>query len=130
MDEAFLQDLFGSLGGVAVRRMFGGQGIYSEGRIVALVIGGVLHLKGDGESEATYTAAGLERWCYARPGRAPVAMPYWRFPEAAFDDPEEAERWIAVADAAARRAALAQKPRAGGRGAKAKRPAKPAKPAA
>lgn len=106
MDEEFLRDLFSSLPSIGIRRLFGGQGIYSEGRIVALVIGGTLHLKGDGESQAIYDDAGLERWSYTRPGRTAVNMPYWRFPEDALDDPDEAERWIAVADAAAQRSAL------------------------
>ncbi|MCE7028274.1 TfoX/Sxy family protein [Jiella avicenniae] len=105
MDEEFLRDLFRSLNQIAIRRLFGGQAIYSEGRIVALVIGGTLHLKGDPESEVVYAEAGLDRWTYARPGRAAVNMPYWRFPEDAYDDPDEAERWIAVADAASRRVA-------------------------
>lgn len=106
MDEEFLRDLFQSLAPVGIRRLFGGQGVYSEGRIVALVIGGTLYLKSDPESEAIYREAGLARWTYARPGRAPVNMPYWRFPEDALDDPDEAERWVAVADAASRRAEL------------------------
>ena len=38
-------------------------------------------------------------------------MPYWRMPDEAFDDPDEAARWIAVADEAARRVALAEKHR-------------------
>ena len=73
--------------------------------IVALVIGGTLHLKSDPESEAVYAEAGLDRWTYTRPGRAAVKMPYWRFPEDAYDDPDEADRWIAIADAASRRVA-------------------------
>ncbi|NDW05306.1 TfoX/Sxy family protein [Jiella pacifica] len=105
MDEEFLRDLFRSLPQIGIRRMFGGQGIYSEGRIVALVIGGTLHLKSDPESEAVYAEAGLDRWTYTRPGRAAVKMPYWRFPEDAYDDPDEADRWIAIADAASRRVA-------------------------
>lgn len=113
MDEEFLRDLFVSLPDIGIRRLFGGQAIYTEGRIVGLVIGGTLHLKSDAESEPIYAGAGLERWAYARPGRAPVEMPYWRFPEEAYDDPDEAERWIAIADAASRRADLAKtsKPR-------------------
>ncbi|MEX6507946.1 TfoX/Sxy family protein [Jiella sp. M17.18] len=112
MDEEFLRDLFASLPGLAIRRMFGGQGIYADGRIVAVVIRGTLYLKSDPESEAVYAAAGLERWTYQRPGRQPVKMPYWRMPDDAFDDPDQATRWIAVADDAARRVALAEKPKA------------------
>ncbi|TFF27605.1 TfoX family protein [Jiella endophytica] len=108
MDEEFLRDLFRSLPAISIRRLFGGQGIYSDGRIVAIVIRGNLYLKSDPESEASYAGAGLERWTYARAGKAPVSMPYWRFPEDGYDDPDEAERWIAVADQAARRVDMAE----------------------
>ena len=125
MDEDFLRDLFRSLPDVDIRRMFGGQGIYTRGRIVAVVIRDSLYLKSDAESESLYAEAGLERWTYARPDKAPVNMPYWRFPEDAFDDPDDAARWIAIADASALRIGLA-KDRSGAR--KAKRAAKRGSP--
>ncbi|NDV88660.1 competence protein TfoX [Aurantimonas aggregata] len=111
MDEAYLQDLFDTLSDLKIRRLFGGQGIYCGDRIVALVVGGVLHLKSDAESEPLYETAGLARWTYTRPGRVPTRMPYYRFPESALDDPEEAAQWTEIADAASRRAAAAPKPR-------------------
>lgn len=111
MDEAYLRDLFAPLDDLRIRRLFGGQGIYCGQRIVALVVGGVLHLKSDAESETFYEAAGLVRWTYTRPGRAPTRMPYYRMPESALDDSDEAARWIAVADAASRRAAATPKSR-------------------
>jgi DNA transformation protein and related proteins len=30
---------------------------------------------------------GWPRWTYAREGKKAVAMPYWRLPDAALDDP-------------------------------------------
>ena len=104
MDEDFLRDLFVSLADVRVRRMFGGQGVYSGDRIVAVVVQGELYLKSDALSEPIYEAADLTRWIYAREGRAPTRMPYHRMPESALDDQDEADGWIAVADAASRRA--------------------------
>ncbi|MBO0662829.1 TfoX/Sxy family protein [Jiella sp. MQZ9-1] len=111
MDETFLRDLFQSLPDIAIRRMFGGQGIYSDGRIVAVVLRGTLYLKGDAAGEAAYEAAAMERWTYQRPGKAAVKMPYWRFPDDGYDDPDVAAAFIRVADAAARRAALSEKPK-------------------
>ena len=104
MDEEFLRDLFRTLPELGIRRMFGGQGIYSSRHIVAVVVRGTLYLKGDAESEPVYADAGLERWVYSRPGKVAVKMPYWQFPEDAFDDPDVAERWLAVALKSARRA--------------------------
>ena len=103
MDEELIREVFASLPAIRVKRMFGGQGIYNGERIVAVVIGGDLHLKSDAVSEPDYEAAGLRRWTYQRDGQAPVKMPYYRVPEDIFDDPDVAAHWVAVADAASLR---------------------------
>ena len=111
MDDEFLRDLFSSLPAISIRRMFGGKGIYSDGRILAVVVGDELYLKSDDEAAGRYEAAGLKRWVYPREGKTPIAMPYYRLPDEAFDDPDLAAEWIAVADAAARRAAETKTPK-------------------
>ncbi|MCQ0986199.1 TfoX/Sxy family protein [Jiella marina] len=111
MDDEFLRDLFSSLPVISIRRMFGGKGIYSDGRIVAVVVGDELYLKSDDQAAERYEAAGLKRWVYPRPGKTPITMPYYRLPDEAFDDPEVAADWIAVADAAASRASKTGKPK-------------------
>ena len=108
MDEDFLRELFASVSGFRIRRMFGGQGIYTGDRILALVVDGELYLKSDAETDAIYEAEGLRNWHYARTGRSPVRMPYYRVPDVAFDDPDEAQRWIALADGASQRVAEAK----------------------
>ncbi|MBB4001638.1 MAG: TfoX/Sxy family protein [Aurantimonas endophytica] len=111
MDEDYLHDLFASLGDTRIRRMFSGQGIYSGERIVAIVIRDELYLKSDAETDGLFEAVGSARWTYTRPGRAPTRMPYFRIPDSALDDPDEAARWIEVANAASRRAAAAPRSR-------------------
>ena len=103
MDEELIREVFVSLPAIRIKRMFGGQGIYNGERIVAVVIGGDLHLKSDEVSEPEYEAAGLKRWTYQRDGRAPVKMPYYRAPEDIFDDPDVAACWVAIADGASLR---------------------------
>ena len=87
-------------GPITHRKMFGGAGLYAEGRIFALIVRGDLMLKADPKSApdlaAEFAAAGAERWEYESSRRkAPVAMPYWTLPGAAVDDPEEACAWAA-----------------------------------
>ena len=103
MQQELIREVFVSLPAIRIKRMFGGQGIYNGERIVAVVIGGDLHLKSDEVSEPDYEAAGLRRWTYQRDGRAPVKMPYYRAPEDIFDDPDVAARWVAIADGASLR---------------------------
>ena len=105
MDADAIRDLFEPLGVVDTRRMFGGHGIYLNGRIFALEIGGEIYIKA-GESIADrFRAAGSRPFSYARNGRT-ATMGYWTLPETAVDDPEEASRWARVsldADAAPKR---------------------------
>lgn len=100
MDNTAIEEMFASLGPVTVKRMFGGKGIYFEGIILALEVGGDILLKADGESAGDFAAAGCAQWCYDGKGK-PVKMPYWSIPDEAFDDPDEMARWVRLAYEAA-----------------------------
>ncbi|MCF2903709.1 TfoX/Sxy family protein [Octadecabacter sp. CECT 8868] len=91
-DIQFATDLFSGLGPLTTRKMMGGLCLYSEGTIFAIVHSdfGVM-IKGDGAFKDTLDAMRLTRWTYQRDGAAkPTAMPYWKLPDSALDDPEEA----------------------------------------
>jgi len=105
MDHDDIQDLFRSVGPVTIKRMFGGKGIYVDGRIIAVELRDTLMLKGDAEAGALYEEAGSRKWRYThnKSGKE-VAMPYWNVPEGAFDDPDEAEKWARIAVGASVRA--------------------------
>lgn len=84
-------DLFGALGDLTTRKMFGGLAIYHRGTIFALLMSdGRTLLKGQGDMQGQFDDQGMERWTYTRPGKKPTAMPYWALPDSALDDPEEA----------------------------------------
>ena len=103
MDNDAIGDLFASLGEVSIKRMFGGKGIYHQGRILALEVGGDILLKADAHSAPEFADAGASQWIY--PGKnKPVAMPYWSIPDVALDDPDEIAKWVALAWDAALRA--------------------------
>lgn len=106
MDRDGIEEMFQALGPVTIRRMFGGKGIYCEGRILALEVRGEMLLKADARSAPDFEAAGSRQWTYdgKRSGK-PVKMPYWTVPEAAFDDPDEMAEWVRRAYEAALRAA-------------------------
>ncbi len=103
MDNADIEDLFVALGSVTIKRMFGGKGVYHQGRIVAVVIGDTLMLRADAVSAPAFAAAGSTQWTYQREGRKRTAWPYWTVPEAAMDDPDLMAVWARRAwDAASR----------------------------
>ncbi|THH38818.1 TfoX family protein [Aliishimia ponticola] len=91
---AHMRDLFDAVGPITTRKMFGGLGIYLDGRIFALLMSdGTLRLKGAGEMAATLDAAGWERWTYTRDSGVSAAMPYWTIPDEVQDDPDELGEW-------------------------------------
>ncbi|WP_131195401.1 TfoX/Sxy family protein [Lichenihabitans psoromatis] len=103
MDKAVIEEMFLALGPVTIKRLFGGKGVYHEGRIIAVEVAGEMLLKADPISAPAFEAAGARRWAYTdRKGKA-VGMPYWSIPEEAFDDPDIMAHWVRLADAAARR---------------------------
>ncbi|OCW58710.1 TfoX/Sxy family protein [Hoeflea olei] len=104
MDNEAICEMFDSLGEVTIKRMFGGKGIYHEGVILALEVGGDILLKADAESAPVFREAGAGQWVYEGKARArPVAMPYWSIPDAALDDAVEMARWVRFAWEAALR---------------------------
>ena len=84
--------------------MFGGQGVYSDGLMFALVARGELFLKADETSSPDFVAAGSAPFTYER-GERVATLPYWRPPLEAFDDPDEMTLWAKRAVSAAARAA-------------------------
>ena len=104
MDNDAIADLFAGFGPVSIRRMFGGKGIYHDGLIFALEVGGGILLKADATTSPDFAAAGSRQWVYEGQARkGPVAMPYWTIPDSAVDDPDEMATWARKAFEAALR---------------------------
>jgi len=114
-DAAVLSALFGGLGPVRIRRMFGGMGLYIDEAMFAMVADGVIYLRTDPDLAAALSAEGSTPFVYSAGKGTPVARPYWRLPDAALEDPEAATAWArrallpARAAAAKRAAARARK---------------------
>ncbi len=107
MNADGLKALFAPFGAVAVKRMFGGHGVYSEGLCFAIEIKGEVFLKADAQIEPRFAAAGSSPFVYNAKGR-PMTTSFWRLPAPAHDDDEELRRWTAMGLSAARRAADAR----------------------
>ena len=106
MDAEGLRELFEPTGPIQLKRLFGGLGVYRAGRIIAFGSDGMVWMKTDERTRPDFEAAGSKPFIYERKDRAPVAMSYWRLPEAGFEDPDEMRRWVRLAEEAAARAAV------------------------
>ncbi len=94
--EHLAEELFSPLGAIAVRRMFGGAGIYCEGVMFALIADGVIYLKADDATAQAFVAEGSDAFVYEAKGRR-VRMSYWRMPDRLLDEPDEAAQWARTA---------------------------------
>lgn len=91
-DPERFADLFSSFGRIAVRRMFGGEGLFVEGLMIGLVMKDRLYLKTDAQSRAPYAAEGLQPFSFQKNGKT-IATGYYAIPERLYDDPEEFASW-------------------------------------
>jgi DNA transformation protein len=106
----FVKELFAGLGPVQIKRMFGGAGGYGDGVMFLLLADDAIYLKVDDALKAELRAQGCGPFVW-EPQNGPragekVEMGYWRLPDSALDDPDEAAAWgrkaLAVAKAKAK----------------------------
>lgn len=101
-DPAVYEDMFAPWGRVSIKRMFGGLGIYRDGRMFALVAYGTLYFKTDDETREAFRAAGGRPFRYEGKGK-PIEMSYWTAPESIFEDDDTLRAWAGRAMEAAMR---------------------------
>lgn len=94
--QEFVRDQLETVAPIAMKKMFGGIGIYHEGKMFGLISADErLYLKVDDSNRPDYTAAGAEQF---------MNMPYFELPIEALEDPEAIRPWmeksLAVAAAA------------------------------
>jgi DNA transformation protein and related proteins len=104
MDANAILELFEPAVRVALRRMFGGHGIYADGLMFAIEADGVIWVKADALSAAAFDARGLKPFTYVKNGK-PYEMSYRELPASAFDDADELRDWVRLAREAALRSA-------------------------
>ena len=78
-------------GEVSARRMFGGAGLYRDGRMFGLVADDVAYLKVDDSNRAAFEKAGSAPF-KPYPHNTTV-MPYYEIPADVLEDPAELARW-------------------------------------
>lgn len=107
-----LLDLTRPIPGLAIKRMFGGLGLFADGQMFGLVAGDELYFKVDADTAAAFDAENLPPFSYTKKDGVAVLTSYRRAPERLLDDADEFLVWARDAVAAARRFAARPKPRA------------------
>jgi len=88
--------------------MFGGHGLYRDGRMFALVADDLLYLKADAQTQARFRAAGSAPFIYESATRR-IEMSYWSAPAEALENSSAMREWCQLAYAAALRTAAAKR---------------------
>jgi DNA transformation protein len=96
----YVLEQLAAFGGVTVRRMFGGHGLFKGGVMFGLISDGELYFKVDESNRADFEAKKSQPFVYEARGRK-VALSYWFVPEDMVEDPDELRAWAAKAHAVA-----------------------------
>jgi DNA transformation protein len=109
LDPDFVRELFAPFRHVAVKRMFGGAGLYADGLMFGLEFDGVIYLRVDAASITDFEHEGSAPFVYPLAKRRPghPSSHFWRLPERLYDDPDELAVWAgrALAIAESRKSA-------------------------
>mgnify|MGYP000194579378 CR=1 FL=1 len=100
----FLEDQFASFGPIAIRRMFGGAGLFRDGLMFALVAADTLYFKVDDTNQADFEARNMEPFTSLRKSK-PASLRYYQVPAEILEDPLELRPWAEKAFAVALSAA-------------------------
>jgi DNA transformation protein len=88
----FVLEQLADAGRVTQRAMFGGVGLYLDGRFFALIDDDTLYFKADEASRGRYERAGSRPFC-PYPDRPEQAMGYWQVPAEVLEDRDELAAW-------------------------------------
>ncbi len=89
----YVLDQFRDWGEVSARKMFGGAGLYKDGKMFGLVADDAVYLKVDDSNRIKYETAGSKPF---KPWKdKPTVMSYWELPPDVFENPDALMEWAA-----------------------------------
>ena len=106
----YLNDQLASFGPVAIRRMFGGAGLFRDGVMFGLIADETLYLKTGDANRADFEAAGMGPFTYAGKSK-PVSMSYHEVPADVLEDSDLLSEWAGKAFAVAHAAEATAPPK-------------------
>ncbi len=91
-------DLFGTHGGIQARRMFGGFGMYVDGKIVGIIVRDRIYLKTDDETRKLFIAEKCKPFTYRKKTGKGVSLRHYAIPERLYDEPDTFAHWVRQAE--------------------------------
>ena len=102
--RSYLLDLFAQFGPVSIRRVFGGDGLFSGDVMMGYADDGVVYLKTDEQTRPAYVAEGCASLSYNKRTGEVVELSFYTIPDRLYDDPDELAQWARQAATVAQRA--------------------------
>ncbi len=90
--EYVVNELMREIPGVTSRAMFGGYGLYKDGKIFGMIANDILYFKVNDTNKADYERLGSQPFTYENKGKK-YAMSYWEVPQEIQDEPETLAAW-------------------------------------
>src|SRR5262249_35683559 len=107
------EDLFAEFGPVAVRRFFGGEGLYAGDVMFGMVFDDVVYLTTDAETRKAVVAENCAPFTFEKRSTGETVVTHWHaIPERLYDDPGELAVWARAALAVATRSDTTRKKQA------------------
>jgi DNA transformation protein len=103
LDPHRFDDLFADFGRIALKWLFGGEGIYAGNKIIGLIVKDVIYLKTDEDTRPAYEAERCRPFIFNSEGKRIVSS-YYEIPKRLYDDTAELAEWANRSDAIARAA--------------------------
>ena len=91
-DPRRYDDLFQIFGTIAVKRMFGGEGIFAGPVMIGLIMAEQIYLRTDEETKPRYLAEKSRPFTFAKGGKT-ITTAYYSLPDRLLDDPEDLAEW-------------------------------------
>jgi DNA transformation protein and related proteins len=89
----YVLDQLSRWGGVSARRMFGGAGLYRDGRMFGLVADDIAYLKADDSNREDFLRAGSAPFNPYPSMVKTTTMSYYVIPSEVLENPDELLRW-------------------------------------
>jgi len=90
---SYVADQLSQWGAVSVRRMFGGAGLYRDGKMFGLIADNVAYLKVDDSNRDDFVKAGSSPFNPYPDKVKTTVMSYYEIPPEVLEDPNELSEW-------------------------------------
>jgi DNA transformation protein len=92
-DPHRFDDLFLEFGPIALRRFFGGEGLYAGNMMFGMIFNDTIYFKTDDETIKVFRKEGSKPFTFKKRGTEIIETSWFSLPHRLYDDPEELAHW-------------------------------------